>query len=163
MEDQVDAILAQYCFEDFDLPLEVNPTFTSFDPVPGPTPVSTLPAPPSEHHLGLTTAAHTATASSSSRFAALKTDREVEQAKASSIPENTRKNTSWAVNVWKEWSAHRRQVTSSFAEWPVHLFIAQPQELNYWLSKFVLEARKENGEPILLIQSTTSVQAYFDL
>ena len=106
MEDQVDAILAQYCFEDFDLPLEVNPAFTSFDPVPGPMPISTLLAPPSEHYLNLTTAAHMATANSS-HFAALKTDSEVEQAKASSIPENTRKNTSWAVNVWKEWSAHR--------------------------------------------------------
>ena len=27
------------------------------------------------------------------------------------------------------------------------MFIAQPQDLDYWLSKFVLEVRKENGEP----------------
>ena len=38
-------------------------------------------------------------------------------------------------------------MTTSLTEWPVHLYIAQPQELNYWLSKFVLEVRKENGEP----------------
>jgi hypothetical protein len=38
-------------------------------------------------------------------------------------------------------------VSSSVTEWPVHLFIVQPQELNYWLRKFVLEARKEKGEP----------------
>lgn len=36
---------------------------------------------------------------------------------------------------------------SSYTEWLVHLFIAQPQELNYWLSKFVLEACKSSGEP----------------
>jgi hypothetical protein len=38
-------------------------------------------------------------------------------------------------------------VSSSVTEWPVHLFIAQPQELNYWLSKLALEAIKEKGEP----------------
>ena len=43
--------------------------------------------------------------SSSSRFAPLKTDSDVEQAKAVTVPQNTRKNTDWAVNVWKDWSA----------------------------------------------------------
>ena len=51
------------------------------------------------------------------------------------------------MNIWKEWSQHRRQTCSSITEWPVHLFIAQPQELDHWLSKFVLETRKTNGEP----------------
>ena len=148
MEDAIDAILSEYSFkdkfEDFNLSLEVNPAFTSFNLVP--LPIPSFPAPPSEPHF-TTPAPQTASASSSSRFAALKTDGKVEQAKASSIPANTKKNTGWAINVWREWSAHRRQVTSSITEWLVHLFIARPQELNYWFSKFVLEARKENGEP----------------
>ena len=28
----------------------------------------------------------------------------------------------------------------------MHLYLAQPDQLKYWLSKFVLEARKEYGE-----------------
>ena len=68
MEDAVDAIL--YSFEDFDLSLEVNPAFTSFDDL-DPVPVPSLPAPPFEPHL-TTPAPQTASASSSSRFAALR-------------------------------------------------------------------------------------------
>ena len=55
------------------------------------------------------------------------------------------RNTSWAVNVWKQWSAHRRLVCASCSDWPTHLMIAVPSELNYWLSKFVLKARKADG------------------
>ena len=50
------------------------------------------------------------------------------------------------MNIWKEWSV-RQSVSASITDWPVHLFIAQPHELDYWLRKFVLETRKSNGEP----------------
>lgn len=66
---------------------------------------------------------------------------------ASSVPMNTRKSTNWAVHVWKELSAHRRSTCPAITEWPVQIHIAQPQVLDYWLNKFVLEARKGNGEP----------------
>ena len=48
--------------------------------------------------------------------------------------------------MWKQWSAHRRLVCASYSDWPTHLMIAVPSELNYWLSKFVPEARKADGE-----------------
>jgi hypothetical protein len=57
------------------------------------------------------------------RFA-LKTDEELKQAKTNAIPKNTLKNTTWAVKIWKQWSAHH----------------------DYLLSKFVLEARSD-GNP----------------
>ena len=142
MEDELVAILGQCLldFENFDLPLEPdNPALSVFDPVPN---IFGPPRQQSEPRLD-----SSASSSSSSRFNELKTDSDLEEAKASSIPENTRKNTSWAVNVWKAWSAHRRKTCSSVTEWPIHLFIAQPQDLDYWLSKFVLEAKKESGEP----------------
>ena len=142
MEDELVAILGQCLldFENLDLPLEPdNPALSIFDPVPN---IFGPPRQQSEPRLD-----SSASSSSSSRFNELKTDSDLEEAKASSIPENTRKNTSWAVNVWKAWSAHRRKTCSSVTEWPIHLFIAQPQDLDYWLSKFVLEAKKESGEP----------------
>jgi hypothetical protein len=139
MEDELEAILAEY--GNFDLPDNFDSVFSCFDPVPG----SITSVGPSQYPEPI--AQLTISTSSSSRFAPLKSDAEVEQAKASAVPSNTRKNTSWSVNIWKEWSQHRRQTCSSITEWPVHLFIAQPQELNHWLSKFVLETRKANGEP----------------
>ena len=77
----------------------------------------------------------------------LKTDKEVEEAKKLAVPKNTERNTTWAVNVWKEWTLNRQKCfPGQSREWPVHLYLAQPQQLDYWLSKFVLETRKENGE-----------------
>ena len=89
---------------------------------------------------------HPTSAASSCRFQTLTTDDDVEEAKKRATPQNTDKNTSWAVNVWKQWSAHRRQVCASYSDWPTHLMIAVPSELNYWLSKFVLETRKADGD-----------------
>ena len=81
------------------------------------------------------------------RFA-LKTDEELKQAKTNAIPKNTLKNTTWAVKMWKQWSAHRKQVyPGEYGEWPVHPFIANDHQLDYWLSKFVLEARRSDGNP----------------
>ena len=68
----------------------VNPAFFSFDPVPG---SSTFASKPHLECELAPAAQSTSTSSSSSRFAPLKTDSEVEQAKASAAPLNTRKNT----------------------------------------------------------------------
>ena len=86
MEDELDAIFTQYDFDDRlkELP---NPTFSSFDlnPVPGSTtPVQTRT--PTSTLLPATTT--TAATSSSSHFAPLKTDSDVEQAKTSAVPQN---------------------------------------------------------------------------
>ena len=40
------------------------------------------------------------------------------------------------------------------------LYLAQPDKLNYCLSKFVLEARKENGDIILQVRSTQFAADY---
>ena len=141
MEEEIDNILSQ-C--DFDIPLDDIDlqNFLSSAPVTD-NPIPLAQAPHGQlHPLPVQTST-----SSSSRFAQLKTDNDVEQAMVSSVPKNTKKSTDWAVNIWRDWSTHRRSVSPSFTDWPVHLFIAQPQELNHWLSKFILEARKSNGEP----------------
>ena len=82
MEDEPDAILPEY--SNFDLQLEPSDfgsTFSNFDPVHGSsTFVQTCePSHPDNAQL-------TASASSSSRFAPLKSDAEVEQTIASAVP-----------------------------------------------------------------------------
>ena len=82
---------------------------------------------------------------SNSRFNSLKTDQDVKNARKMAIAKNTEKSTTWAVNIWKEWSENRQKLCpGQIQEWPIHLCLGKPMELNYWLSKFVLEARKED-------------------
>ena len=46
----------------------------------------------------------------SSRFANPVSEFEIQSAQKSAVPANTQKNTSCAVNVWKQWSEHCRSV-----------------------------------------------------
>ena len=60
------------------------------------------------------------------------------------------KNTSWAVNVWKQWSEHRRSVSPT--DWPPHPFVCSAWDLNQWLCRFVLRKDGENYPPNTLYQ-----------
>ena len=86
------------------------------------------------------------TSSQPNRFSTFVSDQELQEAKKCAVPKNTDKCTNWALNIWKEWSTHRQKQFSSHSQWPTHLMITQPIELDYWLSKFMLEARKANGD-----------------
>lgn len=48
----------------------------------------------------------------------------------SSVPENTKKQTNWAVNIWKEWSDNRRKL--NVYDCPSHIYIlaTNPWEFN---------------------------------
>ena len=152
MEEKLTAILAEYDEE------QLRTNFDSFNALYGlasvvsprtPSTSSKLhPDPDPDLHStnGTKPNAQPHPAATTKRFKVLKTDEEVEEAKKKSIPKNTEKSTTWSVNVWKEWSAHRRQTCTSYTDWPTHLLIAQPIELDYWLCKFVLETKKSNGE-----------------
>ena len=82
MDDALDAELDAILYHHYDeLQLQhFDPSFPSVGPVP--TPHGRQPLLP-----------RAASASASSRFTELKPDSEIEQAKASSIPKNTKKNT----------------------------------------------------------------------
>ena len=75
-----------------------------------------------------------------------KTDEEMSTLRQQAIPANTKKNTSWALNVWKDWTASRRKVCHPL-DCPPHLFLCTPSQLDYWLSKFVMEIRHKDGQP----------------
>ena len=143
MEDEIDTLLSQIDCEQL-----LSFDTANFDPDPLLNEYSAaLQTPPLEPALSVLSLyqPHPCPANSS-RFKTLATDSDVEEAKKRAVPKNTDKNTSWAVNIWKQWSAHRRQTCASYSDWPTHLIIAHPTEMNYWLSKFVLEARKANGD-----------------
>ena len=62
--------------------------------------------------------------------------------RADSIPHNTAQDTKYCTNVWYEWSNYRREVHRS--QIPPLTEITPPQ-LQYWLTRFVLEVRKKDG------------------
>lgn len=78
-------------------------------------------------------------------------DEELEKRKESRIPPNTRVNTSWAVRTWAEWAEERNGMIAIKGESGVTLpqvnsdilNITDNEELNYWLSRLVVEVRKK--------------------
>ena len=52
----------------------------------------------------LLSSTHQESATGSNRFAVPKTDADVQAVQTSAVPKNTSKSTSWAVNIWKEWT-----------------------------------------------------------
>ena len=97
------------------------------------TPVKTLMTEPL---LDVAPAAQITSLCSSSRFAQLKTDSGVEQAKASAVPKNTRKNTTWTINILTNWSAHR---------WQVYKL------LDHWLTKWWALSSRHSIIPVLVL------------
>ena len=77
------------------------------------------------------------------RFTAPVTEADIVEKIHGSIPKATRKSTGWAVHTWEVW-AENRQKTS--AEFPPKLSVITDKQLNYWLSRFVLEVRSKKGE-----------------
>ena len=51
------------------------------------------------------------------------------------------------MKVWRDWRGHRLQMCNSTLDCPPHLLLCSNSELDYWLSKFVLEARRLDGQP----------------
>ena len=74
-----------------------------------------------------------------------KSDGEVEVARKNAVPSNTARNTNWAVKVWREWRTNHFQYCNSTLDCPPHL--CSNSELDYWLSKFVLETPRLDGQP----------------
>ena len=72
----------------------------------------------------------------------------VKSARAASIPTKTREQTEWAVRVWKEWAlARNTRLLSDEQPFSVTFCDLTGSEMDFWLSRFVLEVRKKNGDP----------------
>ena len=81
------------------------------------------------------------------RFADPKSSTEMEKlGKGPSVP-NTKKCTAWAVRVFEDWRQQRNAATAD-QQCPENL-LENPisDRLNYWLSRFMVEARRADGQP----------------
>ena len=63
------------------------------------------------------------------------------------IPKNTRLSTEWSIFVWQDWAEERNSHQSAghskddaYEKVPCDIVHTSDRELNYWLSKFVMQA-----------------------
>ena len=84
---------------------------------------------------------------SSRLFAEPKSDEEVIQARESAIPSKTRQDTAYCVRLWDAWANFRNQRPGTSSSYVPSLpnIADNPSALQYWLSRFCLEARKKDG------------------
>jgi hypothetical protein len=84
------------------------------------------------------------------RFAPPLTNVEFQAALQQRTPKNTQNSTQWAVETFKKWSVERsvRPETREDPNFPIaSLEQSSVESLNYWISKFIFEARTKTGEP----------------
>ena len=86
--------------------------------------------------------APTTTAAVPSRFAPPKTSEEIQKGRQNSIPTKTKEDTKYCYKLWESWREYRQ---SCSAQTIPCLQDMAPTELNHWLSRFVVEARKTDG------------------
>lgn len=83
------------------------------------------------------------------RFSKPLSDAEVSEIHSDSVPESTKRRNTWAQRLFDEWSQQRYKATNVSDQYrnvllkPITSYSVN--ELNYWLSKFVLEVRKRDS------------------
>ena len=76
---------------------------------------------------------------------------EIKKAQESCVPANTKKATSWCLNVWKAWREYRQTVNASDTPAHIMIFATNKPEFCRWLCHFVLEVMELNIHQILFI------------
>ncbi|VDI60619.1 Hypothetical predicted protein [Mytilus galloprovincialis] len=80
------------------------------------------------------------------RFSTCVSADEIDKIITSQTNPNTQKNTKWAIKVFNEWRAARRQNGVEITD----LLAMDVKTMDYWLQRFVLEARKKKRETNIL-------------
>ena len=79
-----------------------------------------------------------------SRFGPLVSASDIVSRQKASVPANTRKNSNWAMNVWRDWAEYRSKQNPSDA--PSYILTMGVNDVDKWLSRFVLEVRRKDGK-----------------
>ena len=87
----------------------------------------------------------------SARFQKPTTVNKFEQRERDRIPKKTRESTAWSVNVHRAWDEYRNTHINTLGDEyrfvAVDLGTIPVEEVNYWLTRFVLEVTRGDGKP----------------
>ena len=88
----------------------------------------------------------------SGRFKKPLSSNDIRNKQKNAVPQNTSRNNTWAVGVWREWVQSRNKQPETALEpgFPIPLDIDKfPSfaDMDYWLQRFICEIRRKNGEP----------------
>ena len=85
------------------------------------------------------------------RFEKPTTSDEIRRRGKESIPLKTKRNTAWAVNVYRSWAEYRNNqietVDDEYSSVPLSFETMTVKEVDFWLTRFILEARRVDGKP----------------
>ena len=87
--------------------------------------------------------------SATKRFTEPVSDALEEEMRTNAVPDKTKAVTAWGIGIYTEWATQRASKKSSVSgicDLETPLLSMKSKELSYWLGKFVLEARKKNGD-----------------
>ena len=76
------------------------------------------------------------------RFAPPKTNADIERGRIDSVPKKTQQDTKYCCKLWDSWREYRQSIA------PENIPLLRDmttEEINHWLSRFVVEARKTDG------------------
>lgn len=95
------------------------------------------------------------------RFCAPVTDAELEKKIVDAVPQKTRQQTKWAIGLWMEWRIHRIKLAESPADCLSRLTEMGKADLCKWLSRFIVEIRRNDGKPVQLCTKFYAVFSAF--
>ena len=99
-----------------------------------------FPEHPSPSHSSASVSQSSSSSSTTSRqFAQVKTDQEVELARATGVPSKTKQDTKYCINLWSAWTSYREKQIGDVIGLIETL---STEQMQYWLSRFILEVRK---------------------
>ena len=83
------------------------------------------------------------------RFSKQFFDEELKDKLMEGIPKKTKYNNNWSVNIWREWARQRNKLPETaqekYQKVPEKLEKVTFAELEFWLSRFIVEVRKKDG------------------
>ena len=80
------------------------------------------------------------------RFASLLSSSEIAQKCQPLVPKCTQQNTTWTVGLFNQWVQNRNEIATDKCPSDLLRIKYPTPVVDYWLSAFILEARRRDGE-----------------
>ena len=102
--------------------------------------------------------------SEKARFAKPLSEMQMTDLEKGPVVPNTEKSTAWALRTFNDWHNERNKQSATGDICPLDLLKKpEAEKLNFWLSRFIVEVRRKDGEPYpartLIASWSTSIWA----